>query len=360
MVKKYKPGNDELYELYINQGLSTVEIGKIYDFHDVTVGRWLKKYDIPIRTTAESLLIRSGGIKPSKDELIELYVNKGLSAPEICDIYNVGESSIYRWLNEYEIEIRSISESHLIKNGGIKPSKDELYHDYCVEFLSTYEIAKKYNVYSWTICAWLNEYEIERRTTSESKLLKSGGTKPSKEELYNDYWIEHMSTYEIARKYGVTDKTIGNWLKEYDIDIKPWYLRESKYVNSVKEYLDSLPMYYKTEDKIYGNLKRCDITLPFIKLAIEVNDTETHNLENNKYSNRTGKDFYYHQQKTMEAWENGWVLIHLWEKDIDNFKSIIDDFIDNRYSDNLHPVFSEPSVFTDNGYTLADDGCKWI
>jgi hypothetical protein len=154
----------------------------------------------------------------------------------------------------------------------------------------------------------------------------------------------------------VYDTTIGVWLREYGIEIRGRI--DSYYVKCIKEYLDSLPMYYETEKCIYKDKKRCDITLPFLKLGIEINDTHSHNLQYNKYSG-SGKDFYYHQIKTMEAWENGWVLIHLWEKDFDNFKVILDEFIFDRNLKLIEPVFSEPSVFMDNDFSLADDGCVW-
>lgn len=51
---------DWLYEKYVNEKLSTVEIARIYRENEKrwcdpnTISRWLKKHDIPMRSLAEA------------------------------------------------------------------------------------------------------------------------------------------------------------------------------------------------------------------------------------------------------------------------------------------------------------------
>lgn len=51
---------DWLYDKYVNEKLSTVEIARIYRDEESrwcdpnTISRWLKKHDIPMRTLAEA------------------------------------------------------------------------------------------------------------------------------------------------------------------------------------------------------------------------------------------------------------------------------------------------------------------
>jgi len=47
----------------------------------------------------------------SKDELYDLYWNKGLSTCEIAKTYNIGESTVKLWMSEYDIKRRSLSEA---------------------------------------------------------------------------------------------------------------------------------------------------------------------------------------------------------------------------------------------------------
>lgn len=55
MVKKLKIPKEILFDLYMNQKKSCSEIGKIYERDAQTVHNWLVKWEIPRRTTSESL-----------------------------------------------------------------------------------------------------------------------------------------------------------------------------------------------------------------------------------------------------------------------------------------------------------------
>ncbi|GAG24855.1 unnamed protein product, partial [marine sediment metagenome] len=54
--RKFYYTKDELIEKYINQKMSTYEIAEQIGFSDVSVDRWLKKYNILIRSNSESHL----------------------------------------------------------------------------------------------------------------------------------------------------------------------------------------------------------------------------------------------------------------------------------------------------------------
>jgi len=51
--KKINVSKQELEDLYLNQGLSTRDIAKIFDVCQTTIRRWLAKYDIATRTSIE-------------------------------------------------------------------------------------------------------------------------------------------------------------------------------------------------------------------------------------------------------------------------------------------------------------------
>jgi group I intron endonuclease len=212
-----KPCYDELYDLYINKKLTIPVIGDMFNVANGTMSVWLHEYNIPVRTTGESLLIRSGGVKPSKEELYNNYCVDYLTTYEIADKYGVGDGTISVWLKEYGIEARTISESKLLKNGGVKPSYDELYHDYCVDCLTTIEIGRKYGVSDNAIVNYLNEYNIPVRSNSEAQLIKRGGFKPSKDELYDLYINQGLTPDSIGDLCNVSGVSIRNWIKEYDI-----------------------------------------------------------------------------------------------------------------------------------------------
>jgi hypothetical protein len=62
---------DWLYDLYVKQKLSTVEIARIYREQENrwcdpnTISRWLKKHDIPIRTLQQAQQNRHATAEPT-------------------------------------------------------------------------------------------------------------------------------------------------------------------------------------------------------------------------------------------------------------------------------------------------------
>jgi group I intron endonuclease len=215
-----KPSKEELFDLYINNYYTPDMIGDMFNISGTVIRKLLNEYNIPTRTLSESQLMRNGGIKPSYDELFDLYVNKGYSAIDIGIMCNVSQGTICRWLVEYDIEIRSTSESHLIKSGGIKPSYDELFDLYVNKGYSPNMIAVKYNISPGPIRRLLKEYNMPSRSLSDSHLAKRGAVKPSKEELFDLYINNYYTPDMIGDMFNVSSVTIRNWLKEYDIPIR--------------------------------------------------------------------------------------------------------------------------------------------
>lgn len=104
----YNISKDKLLKLYLNQKLSTNTIGKIYNCNHATVLNYLKKYNIPRRSTL-------GNRKPiviPKTALFNLYHNKKLTHKQIAQNFGHSRYGIQRWMNIYGISSRSFSESH--------------------------------------------------------------------------------------------------------------------------------------------------------------------------------------------------------------------------------------------------------
>ena len=119
---KKKPTKDELYDLYWNKGLSTVEIGKIFGFNNNTIRRWMIEYGIPRRSLSESKF----KLKLSKEELEDLYINKKLSTVEIARMYNVDMERVRNKLIYYGIKRRDRIEVRKIRVN-LKPSAELSY-----------------------------------------------------------------------------------------------------------------------------------------------------------------------------------------------------------------------------------------
>lgn len=100
-----------LYNLYIEEKLSTVEIGKICCVSRNAISYWLKKFDIPIRNHSQSAKIMNQKPEvrkkrskcPSRDVLQKL-VDSGKNYRQIGIIYNMKNQTIRNWCKYYEIE----------------------------------------------------------------------------------------------------------------------------------------------------------------------------------------------------------------------------------------------------------------
>jgi len=211
------PSEEQLRKLYIDDRLSTVEIGKKLGVTSGTICHWLRDYEIKRRGFSEAQLPTNVN-KPSKEQLMQWYADNRMSANDIGKKLGVTGRTIGLWLREYAVQRRNISEAKL-PPGFVKPSKEELQRRYVNERMSMAEISKKLNISSATVSRLFHEYHIPIRSLAETR-LPAGVGKPSKEELRQWYVVERRSTIDIAEQLGVCNGTVGRWLRDYDISMR--------------------------------------------------------------------------------------------------------------------------------------------
>ncbi|MDX1747411.1 MAG: HNH endonuclease, partial [Halobacteriales archaeon] len=91
----------ELERLYVEQGLTTIEVGEILGCHPSTVGSKLKAHGIS--TTGAN---HGHSIDIPEDELVSLYLDEGLTTYDLGDRYGCHPTVIERRLRWYGIEDR--------------------------------------------------------------------------------------------------------------------------------------------------------------------------------------------------------------------------------------------------------------
>ncbi|MBI2148764.1 LAGLIDADG family homing endonuclease [Candidatus Woesearchaeota archaeon] len=123
---KLDPYIEEIKSLYIN-GLSTNEI-KVHLFEkkdinisSVIIRRKLKKCGIKIRNNIEAIKLSKRKHLPTK-EIINLYVNQGLSLRKIARLFLSNKATVHKILEENKIYVRNNRESN-ISIGYIKEKK---------------------------------------------------------------------------------------------------------------------------------------------------------------------------------------------------------------------------------------------
>lgn len=162
------------------------------------------------RMSKNEAQLPKGFQKPSKEELERSY-DELRSTAKVAEQYEVSGRTVCNWMEKYGIE--RINTKRLPEDFQ-KPSKEELERLY-KELRSTIKIAEKYEVADSTIRKWMEQYSIERNTLSESHLPKDF-QKPSEEELKRLY-NELGSTNKVAKQYEVSRSTIYNWMDEFGI-----------------------------------------------------------------------------------------------------------------------------------------------
>ena len=124
-----KPINrDELFDLYINQKKSTYEIGEIVNRDSKRVWEWLKDYDIPTRTCAESLSENAYGHKISKGLVVHPKKGFKVSQETKLKISNTRKSRTYESRSGDKNPMFGIKGMlHPNWKGGLTPVRQKIY-----------------------------------------------------------------------------------------------------------------------------------------------------------------------------------------------------------------------------------------
>lgn len=93
---------EEILKL-IDEGKNGSQIAKIYSISRSTLGNYLRAYGINI-----SEIKRNKCPYPTKEELLDLYVDKGISVLRIAKQYKMGYKNLLNLMGEYEIQIRHL------------------------------------------------------------------------------------------------------------------------------------------------------------------------------------------------------------------------------------------------------------
>lgn len=147
-------------------------------------------------------------MRPSRDELDNLYNKQGLTTRQIATKTGYSPSAIKKWLKEYDIECRP-SSSGLAYHGKEIPSYEDLYRLVHIERKSYREIGEVYGIDKSAVPHWMKKYNIPRPSF-----------KPSKEDL-SALYESGLSLTAIGDLFGFSWQTIRTLCGEYGIEVRP-------------------------------------------------------------------------------------------------------------------------------------------
>ena len=148
---------ESLVRMYQNGGLSISDIGHKIGCHPSIVWRRLKKYGIPRRnsgTTSRTII--------TKEALQRMYVNERKSPTVIAREIGCSDVTVWNRLKEYGFEIRG-------RNLGNVITKDDLQRLYVGEGRPMKEIAEMYKCHEGTMHAYRRKFGIPKRRDYSDK-----------------------------------------------------------------------------------------------------------------------------------------------------------------------------------------------
>lgn len=155
-----------------------------------------------------------------KEEVLKDLVNQLLSAEEIANKLNCGKTTVYRYLNKYNLSILAEPKEYEQYDS----TNDEQICSYYMDGMSSTEIAKIFNTTHNTILNHLRHCEIPIRTLSECQWNYNGKEFPEDlknyDKVYDMYIVQRLSKKDLGNKYNCDPDVIDRVLREFNIPIR--------------------------------------------------------------------------------------------------------------------------------------------
>ncbi|MBU3907422.1 MAG: hypothetical protein KKA64_04200 [Nanoarchaeota archaeon] len=176
----------------------------------------------------------------SKGFLIKEYEAKRRSAISIAKELGCGETTIFRALEFCKIKRRTSKENQNPLFGK-EPSKEELIEQHYPQHLSINKIAEKYDTSLGNMKRLFDKYKI--RTKSHNEMIRPKDyIEPTREQLREWLYEKGLTTTQIGKILGVTSATIRNLFIKKGIPLK-------------KTIKDKKPKGFWTKERVINNIK---------------------------------------------------------------------------------------------------------
>ena len=161
--------------------------------------------------------------RPSKEILKRDIQKSTTTIHSLSRKYNVSESTILRWLRQYNLSSRYLTYEKRYLRGDprtplrLEEKRDRLTYLYKSRCLTCEQIADQYEVSPRTVSRWLKQLNI----TSPTKTAKQSAlmiAKSREHQLYNLYVKNGFTIQYIAELLGVHRTTVSRWLDLLNIE----------------------------------------------------------------------------------------------------------------------------------------------
>jgi len=222
-MREYR-NRDWLYKHYIILQESTYTMARIAGCSDVAIGNWLRRFHIPVRGPDKRAPYRD------RNWMHEHYVVLQESTPVMARKANCGHDTIWRWLRKFDIPIRTRQESTLLRDAReFQPYRNEdwLREHYVILQESITVMAQKADCGCGTIWSWLHKFNIPTRTPGEGVFLANRNYLDLSDKLSNllegellgDGCITMSSSRSALYEHGSKYEEYPIWLSKIFADL---------------------------------------------------------------------------------------------------------------------------------------------
>ncbi|QLK25421.1 HNH endonuclease [Natrinema zhouii] len=192
--------SDLLRELYVEQGMTNVEIAELLDCADCTVSEYRRRFGIKRRYQRASWLRKQ-------------YYERGQSLTEIAEMCDTDAGTVANWMERHGLERRTISEAQ--SNGDVSKLHDRewLETQYCNQERTTTEIADELGITSWTVSKWLERHSIEARNSAGESGEANANWAGGYENYYGANWGQKRT--EVLERDGFACLVCGMNVEEH-------------------------------------------------------------------------------------------------------------------------------------------------
>lgn len=213
------PWRDEetFREAYVDQGIPLPQLADEWGCSHPTLSWWKEHYGIEVDRP------RKPGADPAwydEDALRTLYVEERLSTIEIGDRLGCSHDTVNRELERHGIPRRGLAEAQIGEAADLLGDEEWLHEEYVENGRSTVQIAKQLGCRAQTVIRYLRRHGLSVRTTGASQRLQSPEELRDEATLRELYEERNLSSRDIADEVGCSKPPVLRWLHRHGIDVR--------------------------------------------------------------------------------------------------------------------------------------------
>ena len=244
-IKNKLNDRDWLYDQYIIQRKSTYQLAEELICSNITINRALKKHNIQIRSLSEYHETSKDILNKlhSYDWMYNQYIMQEKSIVQIGTELGRSYFIINTALKKHNIIIRTMSEVKGISKELYNKlnNKHWLHDQYIVSKKSPDQLGKELSCSFATVTKYLKKHNIPLRTMNEAQGLSKElyNKLNNKDWLYDQYITKEKNTIQLSKELGCCHTTVINYIKRHNIPINYSYSRsygENQVFEFVKQY----------------------------------------------------------------------------------------------------------------------------